>query len=69
MMSLRDDVLKVLRDNRGNPVTLGRIAWILQPHGTASISARVRELRKPKYGGHKIIRKQLGNQHFYMLDE
>lgn len=34
-------------------------------HSHASISARIRDLRKPKYGGHSILRMVRNKQHYY----
>lgn len=33
----------------------------------ASVSARVRDLRKPKMGGYTIERQRVGNQFFYRM--
>ena len=67
-------VLEVLQAAREQSITLMAISRTLgYTAGTASISARIRDLRKPKYGGHNIKRKQVSNNgkqiHYYELIE
>lgn len=43
----------------GHWVTLQGLSW-MTGHPEASISARLRDLRKPKFGGYKIEKRNLG---------
>lgn len=48
------------------------IAWYLRnQHGntvsTPTISARIRDLRKEKYGKHNVVRKKVGKLHYYSI--
>jgi hypothetical protein len=52
------DVWALMRD--GMPYTLDRLAELTN-HPEASISARIRDLRKPKFGGHHVERTYLGH--------
>lgn len=56
-------VLYVLRDKRWR--TLGEVAEAIEERcgcsdPEASISARLRDLRKPKFGGHEVHRRRRG---------
>lgn len=51
------DVWRVMHD--GNAYTLDELAH-RTGHPEASISARIRDLRKPKFGGHHVERTHLG---------
>jgi len=52
------DVFNLMRDGQWR--TLAQIAYATG-HPEASLSARLRDLRKPKYGGHTVERRRLGD--------
>lgn len=51
------DVFAYMSD--GQPHTLEEIAWETH-HPEASISARLRDLRKPRFGAHEVSKTYLG---------
>ena len=66
LMSQLRDVKKVMID--GQWLTLEQISCITG-HPQASVSARIRDLRKPKFGGHTVERRHVRRGLFqYKLD-
>ena len=64
----RQDTLKALREASTGWYGLVGIA-LRAGHPQASVSARIRELRHKKYGGHNIVMKRDGKKCIYKLIE
>lgn len=68
-VSLNGQLLKVYNVMMtGEWFTLQQIAQRIGGHNTeAAISARIRDFRKTKYGGHKVERRSVGRLFMYRL--
>lgn len=61
LVSLLELVRGTLLANRGRFLSLDMITSMVESSSTASVSARIRDLRKPKHGGLKVERRHAGN--------
>lgn len=59
LSSLLDDVKHVMSDGQWR--TIPTICDTIGASSEASVSARLRDLRKPKFGGYIVERKHIGN--------
>lgn len=72
MSKTHDQIREHLQMHPYFGVTLTEIAWYLRnQHGnhvtTPTISARIRDLRKEKYGKHNVVRKKVGKLQYYSI--
>lgn len=72
MSKTHDQIRERLQLHPSFGVTLVEIAWYLRNQhnnnvSTPTISARIRDLRKPQYGGHNVVRKKVGKLHYYSI--
>lgn len=70
MSKVHNDLIQELR--RAGPRTLRSLASVMThcygySHNDATISARIRDLRKEKYGKHNVVRKKVGKLHYYSI--
>lgn len=70
MSKVHDDLIKELsRDMPRSLISLTKVMtnWYGHNHNDATISARIRDLRKEKYGKHNVVRKKVGKVHYYSI--
>lgn len=72
MSQTHDQIRELLKRHPSFGVNLTEIAWYLRNkhsnHATTpTISARIRDLRKEKYGKHNIVRNKVGKLHYYSI--
>lgn len=68
MSSVHDDLVRELKRCLR---TLRQLTGLMRCYGhdynDATISARIRDLRKDKYGKHNVVRKKVGRLHYYII--
>lgn len=69
MSKVHEDLIKELRRMPRSLRSLARVMtnWYGHNHNDATISARIRDLRKEKYGKHNVVRTKSGKVHMYHI--
>lgn len=68
MSRVHDDlVLELKRYPRSLRQLAGLMRYYGHDHNDATISARIRDLRKEKYGKHNVVRTKSGKVHMYNI--
>ena len=69
MSKVHDDLVKELRSvpRSLRSLTVLMANWYGHNHNDATISARIRDLRKEKYGKHNVVRTKSGKVHTYHI--
>ena len=69
MSKVHDDLVLELRRVPRSLRSLSNVMtnWYGHNHNEATISARIRDLRKEKYGKHNVVRTKSGKVHLYHI--
>ena len=69
MSKVHNDLIKELRlgPRSLRHLTFIMTDWYGHNHNDATISARIRDLRKEKYGKHNVVRSKSGKVHVYHI--